>query len=395
LFRKLATASRDDSGQILLLTAFSMIGLLGIAALTLDASYAYETRNRLAATADAAAHSAAIEIWRGNSANYAAFAQGVITADKNAGRIPAAATATIRLCSDAGATCLPAYQLNTYVEVIVTATQSTYLGPLFNQLSLSPAARAVAGQSSGPNCIITLAGSPSLSIGNSEISAPTCGVAAGGNVRGTNPNSTITASSVTGLACLNHCDDITPFTPNSPPPTDPLRTLPAPAACTGSSANVNGGNWTAGCYSNVTLNGNVTMGSGMFVVNGSINISNNTDITGSSVTIYMGPSATITWGQHSSLNLTAPTSGTYNGIAFYMDRANTNPFTMQNNSDLSIVGAFYAAGSDVTIGNSLGNAGDCSLIVVRSLNIGNGNGHFNNTCNSYLGSPLTTASLAE
>src|SRR5215210_2462762 len=54
----------QESGQILVLTAVSMIALLGISALTLDASFMYAKRNRLHAAADAAAKSGAIEVIR-------------------------------------------------------------------------------------------------------------------------------------------------------------------------------------------------------------------------------------------------------------------------------------------------------------------------------------------
>ncbi|HUR20794.1 MAG TPA: pilus assembly protein TadG-related protein, partial [Vicinamibacterales bacterium] len=56
--------SRDQEGQILVLTTVSMIALLGIMALSLDASFMFEKRNRLHAAADAAAKSAAYEIIR-------------------------------------------------------------------------------------------------------------------------------------------------------------------------------------------------------------------------------------------------------------------------------------------------------------------------------------------
>ena len=59
-----ARPSNRESGQILVLTAVTMIALLGIAALTLDASFMYDKRNRLHAAADAAAKSAAIEVLR-------------------------------------------------------------------------------------------------------------------------------------------------------------------------------------------------------------------------------------------------------------------------------------------------------------------------------------------
>ena len=47
--------SRCESGQILVLTTVSMIAVMGIMALSLDASFMFEKRNRLHAAADAAA----------------------------------------------------------------------------------------------------------------------------------------------------------------------------------------------------------------------------------------------------------------------------------------------------------------------------------------------------
>ena len=59
--------------------AFSMVLLLGVAALALDASSLYVTRNRLQATADAAALAGAFQL----PDEAAASAEPLIYADKN------------------------------------------------------------------------------------------------------------------------------------------------------------------------------------------------------------------------------------------------------------------------------------------------------------------------
>ena len=46
---------RGERGQVIVLTALSMTMLLGIAALSVDAAFMYDKRNRLYAAADAAA----------------------------------------------------------------------------------------------------------------------------------------------------------------------------------------------------------------------------------------------------------------------------------------------------------------------------------------------------
>src|SRR5262245_8345949 len=115
------TQSRpNDEGAILLLVALSMVMLIGMAGLAIDASLAYDIRNKLGGAADNAAKSAAYEIWRDNSANYAAFATAAINDAISRSEIPANTQSTIRLCSDAGATCAAAYQTNKYVEVLLS-----------------------------------------------------------------------------------------------------------------------------------------------------------------------------------------------------------------------------------------------------------------------------------
>src|SRR5688500_19624091 len=65
--------SNQESGQILVLTTVSMIALLGIMAITLDASFMFEKRNQLHAAADAAAKSAAMEIIRNPTVSQASL----------------------------------------------------------------------------------------------------------------------------------------------------------------------------------------------------------------------------------------------------------------------------------------------------------------------------------
>src|SRR4030095_9423847 len=54
----------DEKGQLLIITALGLVMLLGITAFSIDASFMYDKRNRLYASADAAAKSAAIEVHR-------------------------------------------------------------------------------------------------------------------------------------------------------------------------------------------------------------------------------------------------------------------------------------------------------------------------------------------
>jgi hypothetical protein len=144
------------------------------------------------------------------------------------------------------------------------------------------------------------------------------------------------------------------------PANDPLAYLPKPAvaACAGTAKNITGPgtylvNPALGCY-NVNITGsvgtNVTLmpgeyGSilinslvapsvvfqpGVYVIQGAggLNLTGaGAGMSGAGVTIYMGPSAgslTVN-GIANTLNFTAPITGTYAGILFFQDPANTNP----------------------------------------------------------------------
>src|SRR5713101_993918 len=152
--------ARDDRGQILILTALSMVALLVNAALSIDASFMYDKRNKLHAAADAAAKSGAIEVHR--SANpttvsltwLQAFADQQVTAH---GFTPSRAGGTTSVVVN-HPPLTGSYTGNVnYVEVIASERTSTFFGAVLGWTSVTPGARAVAGTSSNPNCLITLA----------------------------------------------------------------------------------------------------------------------------------------------------------------------------------------------------------------------------------------------
>ena len=71
--------ARCEHGQILVVTAVSLVALLGIAALSIDAAYMYDQRNKLYAAADAAAKSSAFAYKQNTSSNLFEFARHEVT----------------------------------------------------------------------------------------------------------------------------------------------------------------------------------------------------------------------------------------------------------------------------------------------------------------------------
>src|SRR5438874_2324252 len=118
----------DDRGQILILTALSMTVLLGISALSLDASFMYDKRNRMHAAADAAAKSGAIEVHRNSSVTSTqlqAFADQQVNRH---GFTPTSYGGTVAVTVNNPPASGPFFGDASYVEVIVSQPTSTFFG---------------------------------------------------------------------------------------------------------------------------------------------------------------------------------------------------------------------------------------------------------------------------
>jgi hypothetical protein len=394
---------RSESGSVLILTALSIVLLLGVAAFAVDGSFMYTERNRMWAAADAAAKAGALEAFYGNTtqANLEAFADHEATLHNFS---PARSGGDTDILvyhppitgdhiGEAG-----------YVEVTVARTTATFFGTVLGWANLRPSARAVAGPGSGPNCLIALApeGSepPAISIGVTTLNMPNCNIADTGDLACTNPGGQCFidsgTTSIGADACEGRCDNMGPITTNAPPPIDPLAGRlvdvvhgacgPAPAT----------GVIPAGvCYSSLLVSVDRTFAPGTVYFDGPITFNSGRTLTGNGTTLVLDIGASLVANQNNQVTLVAPTSGTYPGIALYQVAGNTNDITFENSSSLNITGAMYAPTADVYFRNGLDSSSDCVLFVVQSLTIENGNGALNNACSAYAGSPLMTVTLAE
>src|SRR5688572_30467957 len=182
---------RNQEGQILVLTSVSMIALLGIMALSLDASFMFEKRNRLHAAADAAAKSAAIEIIRNSSVTQTSlekFADQQVIAH---GFLPTRQSGTTSVVVNRPPSSGPFAGNVSYVEAIVSESTSTFFARILGWINMTPLATAVAGAGSPAYCMYI---DEDLVIGNTAINLNGCGVSVGDDLAGNNPNSTITGT---------------------------------------------------------------------------------------------------------------------------------------------------------------------------------------------------------
>jgi hypothetical protein len=394
---------RSESGSVLILTALSMVLLLGVAAFAVDGSYMYTERNRMWAAADAAAKAAALEVFYKSTATQAdleTFADHQVALHNFSPARSGGDTDVVVShppisgdhIGDAG-----------YVEVTVARTTPTFFATILGWANLRPLARAVAGQSAGPNCLIALApvGSTpaAISIGVTTLEMPNCNIADSGNLACTNPGGQCFinsgSTSIGAGTCTGRCDNMGEIIYNAAPPTDPFAATIAAishGACSPAPATEP---LPTGCYSSFDVVGARTLSAGVTYFTGPITFANHASLTGIDVTMVLDNGASLTAAQNNLVTLEAPVGGTYPSIALYQPVTNTNPIVFQNSSMMNLTGALYAPGADVYFRNGLDTSSDCVLFVVRTLTIENGNGTLNNACSAYAGSPLMTVTLAE
>ena len=147
------------------------------------------------------------------------------------------------------------------------------------------------------------------------------------------------------------------------------------------------------CYSSADIKGTLTLPTStpLYINGGDMSVNAGAVITGTSSTIVftntsLSPTATIgslSMNGNATVNLTAPTSGTFKGIAMYQDRraSSLNQSTFNGDGSTFLQGALYFPNQQL---NFLGNAGastNCVQMVARRVYF-SGSSAINNTCPS-------------
>jgi Flp pilus assembly protein TadG len=392
---------RDESGQTLIFVALSMTCILGFVGLATDVGTLFHAKRNVQIAADAAAIAGAAELPYGTTdmttAAQDASAQNGFTNGSNN------VVVTVNTPPQAGV-----YKgVAGYVEAIVTQPQPTFFMKLFKRTSMTVAARAVASNGASNGCIYTLgtSGTDILMNGNVDLTATSCSIIDDSSNASqallANGNVTLDAQSigVVGGVLSNGGNSITP-TPVTGivPVSNPLafETPPAnPGGCVSMTYQSNA-TVPQGCYSSLTINGSptVTLSSGVFYITGAMTVNGTPTVNGTGVTIYLASSsASFTDNGNTTLNLSAPTSGAYNGILFYQNPSDTNTLTMNGSSSSTLKGIFYAPTANLVL-NGSGSTDFYTSFVVGSLTF-NGTGTLLDYASINGGSPLTSTRLVE
>lgn len=278
------------------------------------------------------------------------------------------------------------------VQVVITVNHPTFFERIFNISSVAVSTKAVAiANAPSDICMIALQtnGNSKMS-GNATINAPNCDVAinsshfvVGGQSIITTHDAIQYSGSITGTATSS-------FTPSAPvsaiPVSDPCLQIPAcaylkanPPSTTPCDVAPKSGTIHSGTYCSWDFKGDVTLDpNGFFVVTGNVNLNNNT-ISGSDVTIAALTSNGTFNTNNATFHLTAPTSGNFTGMLWYVPNYTGN--INMNAGDGGMTGMMYMPQANVSM-----NAGAKAYfaIIAGQLSFNASNTAFSNPTGSAL-----------
>ena len=398
---KLMRRMRSADGQALVISALSFSVLLGFTALAVDTGVIYRAKRKMQAAADAAAVSGALDY--------------LYKADASSAKLAAQAASSSNGFTDqpTGNTHVDVYTPPNdgpnkgdihFTEVTVRQPVGTFFMRMFGKTSMNVGARAVAGvPAAGEACIWLMAPSgTALTLqGSYNVSAIGCGIYVNSPdsdaLKVTGNGGTLTAKflDVVGNKTGNHTTTPTAPTLNAPPRKNPFGNISGPTKTADCTSVVNAANVTlsgtvpgpgAGntvCYTKAVTLGDVTLGAGTVTTNangqqqmttttpaGTFVFMNGVTVSGK-VSVYGGTldveSGSFTQNSNSLLSISAPTSGTYNGIALMQPSTNSKALQVQFGSANQILdGYIYAPGAAVTLHDSGGGV-TASGIVALSM----------------------------
>jgi Flp pilus assembly protein TadG len=402
---------RDERGQAAVFGAVCLTVVMGAVALAIDVGQLRFQQQRLQAAADAAAMAGALEVSTcGSTSNCSAMQ----TAAKSAVVEDGWATPTVvTQCASSGASGLilqvnngpcalgstdPNNANTQFVEAVVKQKQNTFFGAILGLPQITVAARSEATSGGpAPACIYTLGTVGITGSGTGSISASNCVVEDNGNIDLAGTES-ISASKVLleGTNTVGSGSSVTPSPTSFSGASDPLAgKLTAPNCSSYTAVNVAaGGTYSppagTNCFSGINCAGSCTINltsNTTYTINSSgwaINASGNVTINGTGTTLYI-PGGGVAVSGNLGLNLTAPTSGSLDGIALWVPSTNSASFFLSGSSSSTLDGIIYAPASSFTI------SGTNTVTMTTNMIVGNltYSGAFN--LNNYTATNTTTA----
>jgi Flp pilus assembly protein TadG len=357
-------------GNVALLFALLTPMAIGGAGLATEVGVWYHRRLELQSAADAAAYAAAVELRAGG--NQTTYTAEALTAAEASGFDPTQGTITVNNPPQSGT-----HQTNQAVEVLISEQVPRFFSSLFINTPLIEKTRSVTiFQNASNACVLALdttASGAVLFSGSSGVTLTGCSVMAnslsssaiqGQGSASATADCIISVGGVSLTSGITETVCSTPLT-QAPPVADPYANVPAPTAPSGCQS-TSGSTLSPGTYcSGLTLQGAVNLQPGVYYIEGGdLKINASANVVGNGVTIYMSGSSSVTMNGNATVNLSAPTSGTYSGMLFFGDRSASGLSEKMDGTAASLMtGAIYFPTENVNyIGNFSGSNG-CTQII--------------------------------
>lgn len=400
-WRFLSRLSATD-GNIAVIFAIAIPAVIGVTGLSLETGYWYQKERQLQQAADAGAFAGAIQL-RDTGTAVAAAAK-----DEAAkfGFTSANTTITVNTPPTSGA-----YQNARTVEMQMSFPARRFFSAIFSKASVTVNSRAVAtyeepinacllALDTGASGAVTFRGGALVSLTKCEIMsnsvADDAAILTGGPSVTTPCLNTVGGVSISNNSNLNLTECAAPRT-NLSRAKDPYadRVPPDASGPCDDLPPVTGGPGTAYTYeagptgvrricSDVGLKRDHHFEPGVYILDGAdLSINSGAYVTGDDVTFYLTDGARVHINGNATVDVSAPTTGNFAGIAFWGDRNNvvTN-HTFNGTASSSITGAIYAPGSVVTFNGNFSGDGGCLQLIGRMVDFA-GTATISTDCSGY------------
>ena len=363
------------SGNVAIIAAIALPVLVGFCGLGGDAGYWFYRQRVVQATADLAAYNATVAL-RGGS-NESQVTDVATSAAVDNGWNSSSGSIVVNLPPTSGA-----YQNDQSVEVLLTENEPRFFTALFSSSSVPESARAVATFTYENNaCMLALDKNASGAMtfwGNSAATFTNCNVVSnslasnsfelGGTANVTTPCVEAAGGDVVdAVLTLTSCTSVIT---NAPQVQDPYAAVPPPPLPEECTETPSGSSYVPGMYcGGLSINGTANLAPGTYIISGgTLKINANAVVSGTGVTFYLTNGATISFNGNATLNLSAPTSGTYAGLLFYGDRTQPNATnTFNGNASSQMTGAIYFPSQQVRFLGSFSGANGCLQVVADTI----------------------------
>jgi hypothetical protein len=401
-----------EKGQALILIVMGIFGIIALVALAIDGGNAFADRRHAQSAADTAVLAAALAKVNNNDWQSAAFSRAL-----DNGYMANGPDSTVTVisppaegkysCGMINSTPPAGDSCDEYVQVIIVSSVKTWFAPIVGVNSITNRVNAVARakpaitqpfafghamvslNSSACRAFEFSGSSQTLITSDSGAGVfvnSSCSTALGGPQQGFYQGSgTITAPSISVVGGAYYDPDDITLTSSTVVATGATQMTniniiwPTPT-CSGTAEKVSGSNeMTPGNYDGgqpFPPNNVEVLRPGIYCVNNA-NVSINSDLTGQGVMIYV-KTGSVSMNGSAEIHLSAPATGQYAGLLFYLPPSNTKSFSMNGNNESTWLGMILAPSSQCTINGSGAPDGLNSQIICDMINVsGDGAVHIN------------------